>query len=153
MGINDLVPWISATLRDVWNPIGVDVPEDEYEGYAPKIASMIQVGGRDRLELIASYLNHVETAEMEVRGSLDRCYAVAAALCAPFIRAGSDIDLDYLARIERLAHVVVEKACAENRFDVFSDAGKKSESEEAITTLARTLRFFHWAGDGCLDHD
>jgi hypothetical protein len=64
-----------------------------------------------------------------------------------------DSEIDYLHRIERLAHTVVEEAAREGLL-VFGVAGESSARpvERAINDLATELRFVHHDGDGCIDH-
>lgn len=62
-------------------------------------------------------------------------------------------DIDYLRRIEQLAHEVTERAMDEAWF-AFGDDGQRAERplERAINELATNLRMEHHEGDGCL-HD
>lgn len=63
-------------------------------------------------------------------------------------------DLDYLRKIELLAHQVVEEAGVEGWL-AFGDEGETAESElrRSVNALATELRFWHYQADGCLDHD
>jgi hypothetical protein len=61
-------------------------------------------------------------------------------------------EVDYLHRIERLAHEVVEHALDESWF-AFGDDGQHARRplERAINELASNLRMVHYEGDCCLD--
>jgi hypothetical protein len=61
-------------------------------------------------------------------------------------------ELEYLTLIEGLAKAVVGAAIAEGSFEVFLD-GPKTPLQQAITDLARRVRYRHYPGDGCVDHE
>lgn len=67
--------------------------------------------------------------------------------------AAREDDIDYLRRIEQLAHEVTVRAMDEVWF-AFGDDGQCAERplERAINELATNLRMEHHEGDGCL-HD
>lgn len=67
--------------------------------------------------------------------------------------AARESDVDYLRRIERLAHEVTARALNEAWF-ALGDDGQRAERplERAINELATNLRMQHYEGDGCL-HD
>lgn len=58
-------------------------------------------------------------------------------------------DEQYNAEIERLAKAVVHEAVKEGQFEVFAD-GNKTPLQQTITDMARTLRYQHHVGDGCV---
>ncbi|MBO1753189.1 hypothetical protein J4G33_15385 [Actinotalea sp. BY-33] len=60
-------------------------------------------------------------------------------------------DVDYLQRVERLAHAVVDHAQDEPWF-AYGEDGQAAERslERAINDLASHLRHTHHDGDGCL---
>ena len=60
---------VRDVLNTVWDPIG-GCPEDEYDSYVGKIASLVREGRPDR-ELLA-YLEWAETVNMGMRGDADR---------------------------------------------------------------------------------
>ena len=62
-------------------------------------------------------------------------------------------EIDYLRRIERLAHAVIELAGDEPWF-AFGEEGQRAAQppERAMNELATHLRFQHYGGDGCLEH-
>jgi hypothetical protein len=49
---------VGMVLHTEWNPIGGDVPRDEYDAYAGPVASLLLKNAPD--EEIAAYLDHVE---------------------------------------------------------------------------------------------
>lgn len=80
-----------AVLRtigfDLWNPIGVEVPEDEYDTYLMKAAGDLWNG--QHVEAVASYLVRAETEWMGlelVDGVPERAARVATAI-SDYIRA------------------------------------------------------------------
>ena len=58
---------INNDLHSEWNPIGCDVPKDEYESYAGPVATLLLKGAPD--SEIAAYLFHVETETMGLNGA------------------------------------------------------------------------------------
>jgi hypothetical protein len=58
----------------------------------------------------------------------------------------------YLELIEALAKLLVRAAIDEGSFEVYLD-GPKTPLQQAITELARRLRYRHYPGDGCVDDD
>ncbi len=58
---------VADALRQYWNPIGLDVPADEYDEYAPHVFSMLARGESDLR--IATYLATVERVSMELKGA------------------------------------------------------------------------------------
>lgn len=67
-------------LRDLlnteWDPIGCNCPEDEYDSYCGKVASMVRTEASDQ-ELF-DYLNWAETKNMGLPGDPDRLHRVIA---------------------------------------------------------------------------
>jgi len=63
-------------------------------------------------------------------------------------------EIDYLQRVEGLAHEVVEVA-ARQGWLAFGVEGEQAEDalHRAVNVLATNLRMMHFDGDGCLDHD
>jgi len=53
---------IRKVLIGDWNPIGSQVPEDEYDSYIPTLYLLMQVG--ENVETLARYLESVETKWM-----------------------------------------------------------------------------------------
>ncbi len=62
-------------------------------------------------------------------------------------------DLDYLKRVEVLAHDVVTAAASEG-WVAFGDESNSSDTPlmRAVNALATELRLRHYEGDGCVDH-
>lgn len=78
-GIRSWLRAIRATLNQEWAPIE-DCPEDEYDTYADKLASMIIHGAEDN-----ELMRYLESAEVEYIGlgpsfDLERGHRVVAAL-------------------------------------------------------------------------
>jgi hypothetical protein len=73
---------ISKVLHADWNPIGCDVPEDEYDSYAGPIATLLMKDAPDAD--IAAYLDRVEREMIRFDGALpsNRFAKVIAALKA-----------------------------------------------------------------------
>jgi hypothetical protein len=64
------------------------------------------------------------------------------------------LPVDYLSRMEELLRQVVNAASTEGTFDLHSpDEGKKSPLQRAIGRAAGQLLYWHYSGDGCVDHD
>ncbi|MFI7057612.1 hypothetical protein ACWDOR_37095 [Streptosporangium canum] len=64
----------------------------------------------------------------------------------------SDLDeLDYLRRVELLARDLVERAFGEGMLSCSPDPDDANPLHRAIDELARTLRHYHFDGDGCVD--
>jgi hypothetical protein len=62
-------------------------------------------------------------------------------------------ELDYLRRIERLAHEVAEQAAVQGWLTFGSDGEHAAiPLHRAINELATNLRVVHPLGDGCSDH-
>lgn len=63
-------------------------------------------------------------------------------------------EIEYLRRIEGLAHVVTAAAMDEGWL-AFGDEGQEATTplRRAVNDLVTNLRFTHYDGDGCLDHD
>ena len=63
---------VSAALREHWDPIGVgqipDLPENEYDSYAPQVLSMFREGADDLA--VAAYLSEVERTSMGLRSRM-----------------------------------------------------------------------------------
>lgn len=57
---------LSAALREYWDPIGrgqmPDLPDDEYEAYAPGVLQLLAAGADD--DAIAEHLHGLETRSM-----------------------------------------------------------------------------------------
>jgi hypothetical protein len=68
------------------------------------------------------------------------------------VPAARESEIEYLRRIERLAHEVTEQALDEPWF-AFGDDGQRADRplECAINELATNLRMVHHEGDGCID--
>ncbi|MEU6986855.1 hypothetical protein ABZ946_26030 [Streptomyces sp. NPDC046324] len=62
-------------------------------------------------------------------------------------------ELEYLRRVERMAHAVAEAAAGEGWLSFLPDPPEATSSQSAVNAMARRLRFTHSHGDGCLDHD
>ncbi|MFF8833238.1 hypothetical protein [Streptomyces sp. NPDC015131] len=62
-------------------------------------------------------------------------------------------DLDYLREIERLAHRVTVQASNEGWLSFHGDPDEATPLQRSVHALARTLRYYHFDGDGCLDED
>ncbi|MFI7596718.1 hypothetical protein [Actinoplanes sp. NPDC049681] len=67
--------------------------------------------------------------------------------------ANGSTDPEYLLRIERLSHAIVEEAAREGwlAFDSAKEVGA-TPLQSAVNELARHLRFVHFRGDGCVEH-
>jgi hypothetical protein len=61
-------------------------------------------------------------------------------------------DAEYLKTVESLAKAVVSAAIDEDSFEVFLD-GPKTPLQQAITDLARRVRYRHEHGDGCVEDE
>ena len=69
---------ICSILLQAWDPIGVaEIPEahDEYNMYAPEVASILMRG--EPKEKVADYLWLIETGNMGLAGNRGRAEAVA----------------------------------------------------------------------------
>lgn len=53
---------LNRILLDEWNPIGLEMPLDEYSGYAGSVARMLREGGRENE--IAQYLADARTGNI-----------------------------------------------------------------------------------------
>jgi hypothetical protein len=62
-------------------------------------------------------------------------------------------DEEYHAKVEALAHEVVNLAAEEGWLTYLSDDEEQTPLQQAINELARNLRHVHHEGDGCLDED
>ncbi|MFF3215482.1 hypothetical protein ACFYYB_33215 [Streptomyces sp. NPDC002886] len=62
-------------------------------------------------------------------------------------------ELEYLRRVERMAHAVAEAAAQEGWLSYLPDLPETTPSQRAVNAMARHLRFTHFHGDGCVDHD
>lgn len=85
---------VGEVLYYVWDPIGVapnPVTRDEYEGYLPKVFSMLQEGAD--ASLIAAYLDNVAMESMGLNGNAEQSKRVAELL------------LDWKTRIYRTRYV------------------------------------------------
>jgi hypothetical protein len=71
---------ISTILRRDWDPIGCDVPDDEYESYVGPIAALLRDGATDAQ--FSAYLEWAESENMGLGGpfSQERAAKVIAAL-------------------------------------------------------------------------
>lgn len=60
---------VTTLLRTKWDPIGDgqlnDLPDDEYESYAPAILGMLRRGDRDEL-----IIDHLASVEMAITGGI-----------------------------------------------------------------------------------
>ena len=65
-----------------------------------------------------------------------------------------DSEIDYLRRVEQLAHAVVDEAAdpSEGWLSLLPDAAEATPLQRAVNDLARNLRMRHFDGDGCIDH-
>jgi hypothetical protein len=63
-------------------------------------------------------------------------------------------EIEYLRRIERLAHSVANEAALEGWL-AFGDEGDAADAplHRAVNELATHLRMTHYLGDGCVEHD
>lgn len=61
-------------------------------------------------------------------------------------------DLDYLNRVERLAHDVVAAATSEGWVAFGDEDTSGTPLARAVNALATALRLRHYEGDGCVDH-
>ncbi len=59
---------------------------------------------------------------------------------------------DYLVEVERLARAVVDEAAAERWLTFFPEKEDQTALQHSIIELARSLRYTHHDGDGCLGH-
>jgi len=63
----------AVVLRREWDPIGRgkvdDLPDDEYDSYAPQVVSLIEAGASDNA--IADYLRELEGETIGVASGLD----------------------------------------------------------------------------------
>ena len=62
-----------------WDPIGVSTdicPRDEYRSYLPKVFKLASSEGAE--QELSDYLYSVETSDIGVRGSRQRCDEIAA---------------------------------------------------------------------------
>lgn len=67
-------------LRHRWDPIGhgsMGLPADEYDAYAPRVVSLIEMGVSD--QVIANYLEQLENTTIGVKSGRD-LNAIAALL-------------------------------------------------------------------------
>jgi hypothetical protein len=62
-------------------------------------------------------------------------------------------DEEYHAKVEALAHEVVNLAAEEGWLTYLPDDEEQTPLQQAINELARNLRHVHYEGDGCLDED
>ena len=62
-------------------------------------------------------------------------------------------ELDHLREVERLARSVVEVAGAEGWLSYAPEAADASSLQRSVNALARVLRHYHFAGDGCVEGD
>ncbi|MFH8577435.1 hypothetical protein [Streptomyces zaomyceticus] len=62
-------------------------------------------------------------------------------------------ELEYLRRIERMAHAVAEAAAQEGWLSFLPEPSEATPSQRAVNAMARRLRFAHFDGDACIDHD
>ncbi|MFC7220759.1 hypothetical protein ACFQLX_21740 [Streptomyces polyrhachis] len=62
-------------------------------------------------------------------------------------------DLDYLREIERLANRVGVEASNEGWLSFEEDSEEATPLQRSVNALARTLRSYHFKGDGCLGED
>jgi hypothetical protein len=64
----------------------------------------------------------------------------------------SDLDeFDYLRRVEMLARELVERAHDEGWLSYAGDPDDATPLQRMVNELARTLRHYHFEGDGCID--
>lgn len=71
---------IRPILMSEWNPIGCDVPDDEYDLYIPEIYRLIQA--RASIEELASCLQEIETQRICLPARPDVNWRVAKMLLA-----------------------------------------------------------------------
>ena len=62
-------------------------------------------------------------------------------------------DLEYLRDVERLAKSVVDRAADEGWQTFRPQDDQLTPLQRSINEMARHLRYLHYEGDGCLDHD
>ena len=66
--VREQIRRVSAALRAHWDPIGggrmPDLPDDEYESYAPRVVALFREGADDRK--VATYLSEVERVAMGI---------------------------------------------------------------------------------------
>ncbi|MBX3480132.1 MAG: hypothetical protein KF842_07005 [Caulobacter sp.] len=56
---------VTEKLHTDWDPIGCDVPWDEYKSYAGPVISMVEAG--ESVEAVARYLAEVRTLSIGLR--------------------------------------------------------------------------------------
>ena len=71
---------ISKILREEWNPIGTNVPADEYQQYVPKIFEL--KNNNADLETIAIELDKIATGKMGLKSNIGHCREVAKKILA-----------------------------------------------------------------------
>lgn len=76
---------VSTVLHEHWNPIGCDVPEDEYDSYAPFVTALLRETSQDNADergekarVIASFLGWARHEMMGLRGGTDAVDAATA---------------------------------------------------------------------------
>ncbi|WP_326718324.1 hypothetical protein OHT59_01525 [Streptomyces sp. NBC_00243] len=62
-------------------------------------------------------------------------------------------ELDYLREIERLANRVTVEASNEGWLSFQADPEDSTPLQRSVNALARTLRSYHFEGDGCTEED
>jgi len=85
----------------------------------------------------------------EVRGRAEMTMLDTDGMAMP-----RDSEIDYLRRVEQLAHAVVDEAAdpSEAWLSLLPDAAEATPLQRAVNDLARNLRMRHFDGDGCIDH-
>ncbi len=75
---------IDEVLFYLWDPIGVSTdisPRDEYRSYLPKVFNLANSEGAE--QELSDYLYSVETSDIGVRGSRQRCDEIASLVTKP----------------------------------------------------------------------
>ncbi|MDX3215458.1 hypothetical protein PV318_07970 [Streptomyces sp. ME02-6991-2B] len=62
-------------------------------------------------------------------------------------------ELDYLREVERLARAVVSAAGGEGWLSYAPDLDDASGLQRAVNALARSVRHYHFPGDGCVEEE
>ena len=85
----------------------------------------------------------------EVRGRAEMTMLDTDGMAMP-----RESEIDYLRRVEQLAHAVVDEAAdaSEGWLSLLPDAAEASPLQRAVNDLARNLRMRHFDGDGYIDH-
>ena len=99
---------------------------------------------------------HRDTSPLDPGASLlpapcEGCALVHSEDVCPRCGRPRRLDPDYLSLIHHLAEEVVHAAIEEDAFEVYLDEEPKTPLQRSITRLARSIKHWHYDGDGCLE--